>query len=134
MKTLSSEPKVVALANALRVNANDAVGAIREFCQRKVAEILRRGGPVSSIEDLQALVCESLNLKVREISSDNQLDAVAKEYLDQGEIVFAYLRKDLDPDTYGVLIRLEKFTAKGFAWVAIVDCRGRKAQRRFFTL
>src|SRR5204862_1268040 len=75
-----------------------------------------------------------LNLKVREISSDNQLDAVAKEYLDQGEIVFAYLRKDLDPDTYGVLIRLEKFTAKGFAWVAIVDCRGRKAQRRFFTL
>src|SRR5438046_5192212 len=103
MKTLSSEPKVVALANALRVNANAAVGAIREFCQRKVAQILRRAGPVSSIEDLQALVCESLNLTVYEVSSDDQLDAVAKKYIDKGEIVFAFLRKDLEPDTYGVL-------------------------------
>ncbi|EMI55227.1 hypothetical protein [Rhodopirellula sallentina] len=45
-----------------------------------------------------------------------------------GEPIFAALHLDLTDDTYGTMIRLRDGTH-----VAVIDCRGDKAARRFFT-
>jgi hypothetical protein len=62
------------------------------------------------------------------------LDALIKSYVANGEPVFAFLSDDLNSGTYGVLIRLRKQQDSRFCWVAVVDCRGDKEHRRFFTI
>lgn len=132
MSDLGTEPKIIAMANALRVSGPDLVAGIRKFCQGKVRRILSRHSRVSNIGDLQAVVCEALSLRVREVWSDEQLTQLVQEYVSDGDPVFAILPTDLAPSTtLGVLIRRSD---KEKGWVAIVDCRGNKHLRRFFTL
>jgi len=87
---------------------------------------------IKNIRDLQTVVCERLNLTVHEIWSDHDLEQIVKMYVET-DSVFAYLPKDLDANTYGVLIRLNRRIGRNYAWVAIVDCRGDKRHRGFFT-
>jgi hypothetical protein len=134
MKALANEAKVISLANTLKVDPTDAVGSIRDFCAQRVRRVLQSRRSVGDIRGLQELVCERLNLVVYEIWSEADLDNVVARYAPQGELGFAYLPTDLDSETYGVLFRLNKPVGKRFAWVAVVDCRGEKRHRRFFTL
>jgi hypothetical protein len=134
MKALFLDPKVISLANTLQANGPDAVAAIRRFCQKRIHHLIRGVGKIVSVQALAKIVCEKLNLFVHEVWSDVDLRSVVNLYLEQGERVFAFLETDLRPDTYGVLMRLQKPTNSGFRWVAVVDCRGEKQHRRFFTL
>jgi hypothetical protein len=134
MTALSVDPKIVSLANTLQANGPDAVAAIRGFCQKQIQNLIKGVGTIESIQALAGIVCEKLNLLVHEVWSDADVRNVANLYLERGERVFAFLEEDLRPDTYGVLIRLQKDTNSGFRWIAVIDCRGEKQHRRFFTL
>jgi hypothetical protein len=133
MKALGLEPKVISLANTLLIHAPDAVIGIRDFCTERVQKFIRSAGSVSNIAELQKLVCKKLNLTIHEIWSDDDLQRVTDRYLADDERVFAFMRADLNAGTYGVLVRLLKRVGNRFAWVALVDCRGDKRHRRFFT-
>ena len=133
MKALALHPKIISLANTLRIDAEDPVEGIRQFCTERVRRSVR-SGRISDIQELQNVLCEKLNLAVHEIWSDGDLEDVANSYVGQGEAVFAFLRDDLNSGTYGVLIRLSKRKGRQFYWAAVVDCRGDKQNRRFFTI
>src|SRR5439155_20235214 len=108
MKTLAFDPKVISLANTLRIAGSDPVESIRKFCTDRVQHFVRSERTIDDIEELQRIVCEKLNLTVHEIWSDGELEEVATSYVAQGEPVFAFLQNDLNSGTYGVLIRLNK--------------------------
>jgi hypothetical protein len=133
MRALSLEPKVISLANTLMIEATDAVAGVRDYCARHVQRFISAAGPISDIRELQRVVCEKLNLVIHEVWSDAQLQQITNSYAAGGEAVFAFLPADLDAGTYGVLVRLHKRVGKKFAWAALVDCRGDKRHRRFFT-
>jgi hypothetical protein len=133
MRTLSLEPKVISLANTLGIEGTDPVAAIRDYCAQRVSSFIRAIGSVTDIGELEKVVCEKLNLRVHEIWSDSELEQITQSYVADGEPVFAFLPADLDAGTYGVLVRLNKRIGKKFAWAALVDCRGGKHHRRFFT-
>lgn len=134
MNALALEPKVLSLANTLAASGDDAVAAIRGYCAKRIRTLIRGSrGSVTNIRELQRVVCEKLNLTVHEIWSDAELQQTIAPYIARGEMVFAYLPQDLDSNTFGVLIRLNERRGKQHAWVAVVDCRGGKRHRRYFT-
>ena len=133
MTPLALQPKVLSLANTLGIHGEDAVAGIRDYCAEQIQKLAR--GAVRSlknIRDLQTVVCDKLHLTIHEIWSDEDLQKVVESYV-VTDSVFAYLPSDLDANTYGVLIRLNRRIGKKYGWAAIVDCRGEKRHRRFFT-
>jgi hypothetical protein len=134
MKTLSQEPEIVAMANALRLAGDDPVESILDFCRCKIARWIKDCGSVRTIWDLERIVCEKLNLLIHDVWSDEELDRLVANYIEEGDIVFAHLKKDLDDKTFATLIRRRSVSEKAEdRYVAIIDCRGQKGPRRFFS-
>lgn len=128
MSTLDQEQDVVDLAEKLGLSGSP-VAAIINFCQYQIDTWVREAGGVESIGELEALVTTRLNLVFEEVSDDSDLDELKQRYVEKGEIVFAHIvENDLTPDTFGTMVRL-----KGGSHVAVIDCRGDKAARQFFT-
>jgi hypothetical protein len=135
MLTLPQEPKIIAMAHALGVRSANPVDGIREFCRSQVQKLIRDTRHIVTIDDLERVVCERLRLKIIEVWSDEDLDAIVEEYArGRKDAAFAYLRKDLDFETFATLIRCRRRNGENEDhYVAVVDCRGDKAAKRFFT-
>jgi hypothetical protein len=134
MRALNQEPEIVAMANALRLVGSDPVESILDFCRRKIAGWVKECGQVRTIWDLERVVCEKLNLVIHDVWSDEELDRLAANYIEEGDIIFAHLRKDLDDKTFAILIRRRSLSQKADdRYAAVIDCRGDKGPRRFFS-
>ena len=132
---LAEEPRIIGLANALSLDAVRPVEAIVDYCHAKVREFVKKCGVLDSVISLQQAVCMQLRLEVREIWSDEELADLSGEYVNQGEIVFATLASELTPDAFGILIQLWNVpNSKSPRFVAVIDCRGEKFLRRYWTL
>ncbi|MBA3752776.1 MAG: hypothetical protein H0X01_01210, partial [Nitrospira sp.] len=131
----ASEVADLAAALGLRPSATPTKRII-QYCLEQVHEWAAEAGGISSIDDLEALICRRKNLVIIEIWSDDDLEQAIRHYVNElGEKGFAILRHQLEGDgAFGCLF--ERFNAKRGAhdrYVAFVDCRGSKAYRRFFT-
>ena len=134
MKALSSEPEIVAMANALRLPGSAPVQSIINFCRSRIAKWLEGHGPVQTIWDLEKLICKKLNLVIYEIWNDDDLRKLITRFVGEGDFVFAHLRSDLDEKTFATLIRRKSLSHRAEdRYVAVIDCRGKKGPRRFFS-
>jgi hypothetical protein len=131
---LSSEPKIIGLANSLNLLEGDPVENVRLYCLERVKGFLRNTRESLTMDRLQAIVCKKLGLKVHWIHHDLELERMTQIYTGKGEIVFATLSSQLTPDAFGVIIQLLRPTSIGEKWVAVIDCRGDKSFRRHWTL
>ncbi len=142
-----SSPELVQLARALGVVSNDPFQGTVATCLAMVESWVEQSGGIgpsgiSNAAEFQRLLTHRLALAIEEIHSEEDFDRLTDFYARQrGEYVFAGLRarfdnEDCDGDeaTFGVLIRrrnaLPEDTDK---FVAVVDCRGEKHARRYFT-
>ena len=108
--------------------------AIIAYCQCRIAGWLERNPGVRSLDKLEALICGKLGLVFEEFRSDEELDEIIARYVAKGEIVFESQRAAFGPDTFATLIRRDNASPEcADRFVAIIDCRGEKASRRFFT-
>jgi hypothetical protein len=133
---LDQAPEVVALAKDLGLaGAGSPVEAIIDFCRRRIDGWVSQAGGVPDIERLEALVTERLHMVFEEVWSDADFDRLKTKYArDRKDAVFATLRMRFDDSTFGVLIRHKTAAAAApDRYVAVIDCRGEKAARRFFT-
>ncbi len=127
MSALDQEQDVVDLADKLGLTGSP-VAAIINRCQEQIDTWVREAGGVASVDELEAVVADRLNLVFEEINEESDIDRLKAKYVPMGEPIFAALHLDLIDDTYGTMIRLKAGTH-----VAVIDCRGEKAARRFFT-
>lgn len=127
MSALDQEQDVVDLAEKLGLTGSP-VAAIISFCQDQIDTWVLEAGGVTSVDELEAVVADRLTLVFEEINDESDFDRLKAKYVPMGEPVFAALHLDLTGDTYGTMIRLKDGTH-----VAVIDCRGEKAARRFFT-
>ena len=130
---LNAELPIIGLANALELDVHEPVEAIRIFCRQKVERFLRGASKVTSMVELQRIVCAHLNLTVHEVWSDEDVQALARQYVAAGEVIFSTLATQLSPDAFGVLFRLTK-QGRRERFAAVIDCRGEKQHRRYWTL
>jgi hypothetical protein len=83
---------------------------------------------------LENFVCEKVRLVFEEVWTDEDLNSLVRKYLNLGESIFATLKSDLDEKTFATLIERRKIDGNSRdRYVAVIDCRGDKATRRFFS-
>ena len=139
MTRLAEEPDILDLAKKLGVgNTNDPVVAILDLCRNRIDRWVAEVGGIGSIEHLERLVTEKLQMVFEEIRDDSDFDRIKQVYATgKREGVFASMRlkfEDEQNPTYGALVRRKNVTADTRdRYVAVIDCRGDKLSRRFFT-
>ena len=135
MKKLDSEQEIIKLAAGLKVDwQQNAVQNIIALCHEKISRWLKHAPKIRTIQDLEALVCEKVRLVFEEVRDDADLNNIIRKYLGLGEPIFATLKSDLDEQTFAALIERRKIDGNSRdRYVAVIDCRGSKASRRFFT-
>ncbi len=135
MNRLDDEPDVIALAAELGLRGGaSTVEAIVDFCIRRVGGWAAGERRASSIAELEKLVARRLGIVFEEIWTDADLDAVIRKYVKLGDAVFAYLKHDLDGSTFGATYcRSAAAPDAPDRLIAVIDCRGEKGARRFFT-
>ena len=137
------EDEVRSLAEDLGLHPGDGtpvtIGqSIVDDCRRQVDAWVSQVGAVRSIDQLERLVSQRLQMVTEEISDDRDFDRLTEIYARQKrDPIFAVLRDhfdDIDNPIYGALIRRRKAKLQdGDRFVAVVDCRGTKRRRGFFT-
>ena len=131
---ISTEPSIISLANSLELYTGDPVVSIREYCREKLKTIVNKVDRVLSMDHLEELVCDDLNLKVHRVWSDLELQRLSDSYVEKGELVFLALSQQLSSDVYGIFIKLTNpCSDSGAPWVSVIDCRGDKEHKRHWT-
>jgi hypothetical protein len=109
------------------------VRAILAFCERRIRAILQEFPHCTT----PALLLEALANKLRTIfviiRTDTELHQIRNKYVSQGDTGFASLEEELCEGVYEITIRRaqRKFWEPEF--VSIIDCRGDKAARSYYT-
>lgn len=135
MSRLDQEPDVIDLAHELGLSGRgNPLEAVVGHCLDRIGCWLTSDGPVSTIGELESVVAQRLHMVFEEVETDEALDSVIRKYVKFGEGVFTYLKHDLDGDTFGATYRRDKVPLDApDRLVVIIDCRGDKGPRRFFT-
>jgi hypothetical protein len=111
---------------------NDPVASIIAHTE-SIIEPIRRQGSCSTLTTLVGWVASKLGIKFEIIEADEQLAALQREYAARGETGFVGLALGLQaPDCYGGTVALDH-PRYGIKYVAVIDCRGEKWYRSYFT-
>ena len=134
MGKLDSEPEIIRLAQSLGSDSDHGpVAYILQFCRGKIEEFLLKSGPVSTLDQLQSVVCQHLRLAFEEVRTTADFDRIEGKYA-HIDPVFASIGTQLTDEVFAVLIRRNDTDSEGMTqWVAVIDCRGEKHLRRYFT-
>lgn len=131
---LKDSPIVIKIANNLGLKRlPNAEMAIRNYCFRRVKRIVAAFGKIENLNQLLEVISSHLEMKFEEVHKDEDLELISRNYLKKKELIFSRLHKELDQKTDGLLIRLEHAKAWEPKFVAVIDCRGYKAWRAYFT-
>lgn len=139
----SDSPEIKELARSLGVIAEDPFRGTISACVAMVERWIEQSGGfgksgLNSVDAFQRLVTSRLSLAIEEIHSESDFDRLTSFYaMERGEFVFAGLRArfdDGDNETFGALIRRCNLGHESEErYVAVIDCRGDKYARRYFT-
>lgn len=83
--------------------------------------------------ELLDIMAAMLGTSFEQIRSDDELLELQERYCRSGEFGFASLHKDLDSEAFGVTYRCIAATPGERPFVSVIDCRGNKALRSYFT-
>jgi hypothetical protein len=117
--------------------AANPVEAILGYCRNRIDRWLSEVRGVTTIGQLEALVTQRLQMVIEEIRSDADFKRITENYArGKRDPVFAALRLNFDDaenPKFGVLVRRNVAADAPDRFVAVIDCRGSKLARRFFT-
>ncbi len=139
MSRLEHATEILALAAQLGLaGAANSVEAILRYCRSRIDRWVAEARGVTTIGSLEALVVQRLQMVFEEIRSDADFDRLKEQYAKaKKDPVFASLRLEFNkPDNpiYGMLVRRKNAADDApDRFVAVIDCRGGKLARRFFT-
>lgn len=135
MSRLDQEPQVSALAHDLGIRGQGSLlNKIRRYALEQVRQHLSNWPSViDSLEDLQRVLCNALSLKIEYVHRDEDLTRIAMEYRFSDGQRRSLDREFNDDGTEGWLISHPDRQPGDRRYVAIVDARGSRASRAFFT-
>ena len=131
-------PEIIELAAELGLGSAAPVDGILDHCHRRIDGWVAEAGGVSNIDALESLVTQRLQMVIEEIRSEEDFDRITEHYARaKKDPVFATMRMrfdDAENPTYGTLVkRINVAEDSPDRFVAVIDCRGSKLARRFFT-
>ena len=130
---LKNSFQVSQLATDLRLHhTDDAVAAILAFCHKRINRIYREFR-CATLSQLMRAAVATLDTLIIEIHDDTDLARVCESYLERDELIFATLAEQLGPDVYAITFKLTRRRESDRRFVSIIDCRGDKALRKYFS-
>src|SRR5579864_4234605 len=138
MSRLEHATEIADLAADLGLaGAGNPVEAILRHCRTRIDRWVAEARGVNTIGQLEALVTQRLQMVFEEIRSDADFDRIKEQYARaKKDPVFATMRfrfNDAENPTFGALVRRNVGDDAPDRFVAVIDCRGGKLARRFFT-
>jgi hypothetical protein len=132
--TLNSKLTIHKLAADLGLRPSESpVEGIVNYCHRRMKTFLRDFPECSKPSQLVEFAANKLGTVLVEINSDQDLAEVRRDYLERGERGFVTLEDELDGEVYGVTLRRQHRKDWEPPYVSLIDCRGRKTQRKYHT-
>jgi len=135
--SLNESPDIVRIANTLGIYQHpDPVEAIVAYSLKRVSDwISEIGASVDSIAQLERIVCAKLRLKFEYIMTDDDVTRIRDVYSAKGERIIISILGDMeDAKTFGAVFQRDHATSRDRdLFVAVIDCRGEKKARMFFT-
>lgn len=139
MSKTSIHPAIYQIGKELGIKPSSNIEEkIRELCVQKVEEfwqdfVEKDGGSVSSLDKLLSVVATKLGVKFEEIHSEADLRKIKETYLEKREFSVLEFIEDFDDDTDAVLVELKNVQPWEPKNNAIIDCRGSKFFRAYFS-
>lgn len=131
---LKSSVAVHTLARDLGiVHPTDPVSQIVGYCEERVRKFLKEFPDAQGLTGLLDLVAARVQTCFRVVKTDDELLSLRDEYLRRGETAFANLTQELGPDVFGMTLSLQKRQPWELPFVSIIDGRGEKIWRGYFT-
>jgi hypothetical protein len=122
------------LAKDLQLRASrDPVAAILHYCDRRISEFLSDMGECNSLSEMLEWVANKVGTVFKIVRNDADLHRIQEEFLNRGEKCFANLERDLSPEVFGITYRRQNGMEWEPAFVSVIDCRGVKGARAYFT-
>ena len=123
------------MAHALGLDpTRPPVDQVVSYCRAKIEDWVECAGKIETLAQLEQVVCDHISLLIEEVHTDSDLADLVRRYVAEGEPVFCAITNDLDEETFAALVeRRTRPTEDTARYVAVIDCRGVKGARRFFT-
>ena len=122
------------VANALGLPLRgDLEDAIIRHCKARLGQWVAEYGQPVTLTELLTLVTACVNLEVVEIFDDANLQELLMRIPPEREPVILRLQAELDDNTDGVMIRRQRHEPWEKPFLAVINCRGWHAFRRFFS-
>lgn len=131
---LDSKPQIWTLATDLGLPASDSPSrAILRLVTNRIRRIAKRFR-CTSLNELLVATAAEVETRFEDIHSDGDLRRVRLKYLAKAEKVFANLEEELSgTEDYAITIRRVHREEWEPQFVSIIDCRGDKAFRTYFS-
>jgi hypothetical protein len=132
---LSDDIKIRDLAKELGLGkSRNPVKAIQHHCENKITQIIEQfPDEIHDLNQLLDVVSSSLGVRFEEVHTSKDLERIRETYLSLGELIFANLNEELNAKTDAVLIRRNYAKEWEPKYVAVIDCRGHKGWRAYFS-
>lgn len=126
--------EITRLAQDLKLGAkSDPWDAIIKYCEKRIQKICADKS-CESLSDLLRWVAEDVGTIFREIRNNKELEDIKSEYCSRGEKIFANVENELsDEQSFGITYQLQHQEVFENPHVSIIDCRGAKLARSYFT-
>jgi hypothetical protein len=136
MAALRESAQIYQLARELgiRVSKTDeVVSAIMQYCEQQISQLMQGLPGCETLTEMLEWVANRLSTSFIMMHTDEDVQRVKQEYLARRELGFIQLEEELGPHVFGLTIKLQNREPWEQEFVSIIDCRGEKAVRSYFT-
>src|SRR5262245_49206892 len=112
---------------------DDPVAAILDYCEQRIGELMVDYSDCQTLTQMLDWVANRVGTSFIEIRTDDDLREAKQRYSHQRELGFVQLEEDLSDEVFGQTIKLNKREPWEQQYVSVIDCRGDKAARSYFT-
>src|SRR5688572_26306563 len=133
--SLRTSHQIYTLANDLGAKIiSDPVEAIVRYCEKKVEHLMSEYPDCQTLSGMLDWIAQKCGTVFYVLEDDHELLSVKQKYVDRGERLFAALEDELATDKdFGVTLKLRNREPWELEFVSVIDCRGDKASRAYFT-
>lgn len=112
----------------------DPVGAILRLCDSKIKEIMSGMPDCDSLDTMLDWVANKVKTVFEIVETDEDIQRIKEKYFEKREVGFLNLEEFLaDENDLGITIRLINSEEWEPRFVSVIDCRGSKGCRAYFT-
>lgn len=131
---LDSKAQIHTLAADLGLRYSDKpTQAILRLVETRVRDISEKF-ECKTLRELLIAIANEVGTVFKEVHSEQDVRTLQRQYVPKGVLIFANLDSELSrPDDYGLTIGVENGPAWEPRFVSVIDCRGDKAFRTYFT-